>query len=159
PAWYHPGRSWTLVLGPKVLARFGDIHPRIVAAFDLKGPVCGFEVLLDALPEARSKGKARPVFQPSPFQAVERDFAFVVDVKIPADDVLRAAKNADRNLIESATLFDVYEGKGIADGKKSLAISVRIQPKDKTLTEPEIEALVQRIVNSVTKATGAALRS
>ena len=159
PAWYHPGRSGMLALGPKVLARFGDIHPKIVAAFDLKGPVCGFEVLLDALPEAKSKSKARPVFQPSLFQAVQRDFAFVVDVQIPADDVLRAVRNAERNLIESVTVFDVYEGKGVPEGNKSLAISVRIQPKDKTLTEPEIEAMVQNIVNNVAKATGATLRT
>lgn len=159
PAWYHPGRSGTLALGPKLLARFGDIHPKVLAAFDLKGPVSGFEVLLEALPEAKSKGKARPVFSPSPFQAVERDFAFLVDVKVPADDILRAARSAERNLIEAVAIFDVYEGKGVPEGKKSLAISVRIQPKDKTLTEPEIEAVSQKIVTGVAKATGAALRT
>jgi phenylalanyl-tRNA synthetase beta chain len=159
PAWYHPGRSGTLALGPKVLAQFGDIHPKILAAFDLKGPVCGFEVLLDALPEAKSKGKARPVFLPSPFQAVERDFAFLVDLKVSADDVLRAARGVDRSLIESVTIFDVYEGKGVPEGKKSLAISVRIQPNDKTLTEPEIDTVVQKVVNGVAKATGAVLRT
>lgn len=159
PAWYHPGRSGTLALGPKLLARFGDIHPKVLAAFDLKGPVSGFEVLLEALPEAKSKGKARPVFSPSPFQAVERDFAFLVDVTVPADDILRAARSAERNLIEAVAIFDVYEGKGVPEGKKSLAISVRIQPKDKTLTEPEIEAVAQKIVSGVAKATGAALRT
>jgi phenylalanyl-tRNA synthetase beta chain len=146
-------------LGPKLLARFGDIHPKVLAAFDLKGPVSGFEVLLEALPEAKSKGKARPVFSPSPFQAVERDFAFLVDVTVPADDILRAARSAERNLIEAVAIFDVYEGKGVPEGKKSLAISVRIQPKDKTLTEPEIEAVAQKIVSGVAKATGAALRT
>jgi len=159
PAWYHPGRSGTLALGPKLLARFGDIHPNVLAAFDLKGPVSGFEVLLEALPEAKSKGKARPVFSPSPFQAVERDFAFLVDVTVPADDILRAARSAERNLIEAVAIFDVYEGKGVPEGKKSLAISVRIQPKDKTLTEPEIEVVAQKIVTGVAKATGAALRT
>ena len=159
PAWYHPGRSGTLALGAKLLARFGDIHPKVLAAFDLKGPVSGFEVLLEALPEAKSKGKARPVFSPSPFQAVERDFAFLVDVTVPADDILRAARSAERNLIEAVAIFDVYEGKGVPEGKKSLAISVRIQPKDKTLTEPEIEAVAQKIVSGVAKATGAALRT
>jgi phenylalanyl-tRNA synthetase beta chain len=99
------------------------------------------------------------VFLPSPFQAVERDFAFVVDVKVSADEVLRAARGVDRNLIESVAIFDVYEGKGVPEGKKSLAISVRIQPKDKTLTEPEIEAVAQKIVNGVAKATGASLRT
>jgi phenylalanyl-tRNA synthetase beta chain len=159
PAWYHPGRSGTLALGPKLLARFGDIHPKVLTAFDLKGPVSGFEVLLEALPEAKSKGKARPVFSPSPFQAVERDFAFLVDVTVPADDILRAARSAERNLIEAVAIFDVYEGKGVPEGKKSLAISVRIQPKDKTLTEPEIEVVAQKIVTGVAKATGAALRT
>jgi phenylalanyl-tRNA synthetase beta chain len=158
-AWYHPGRSGTLALGPKVLANFGDIHPKILVAFDLKGPVCGFEVVLDALPEAKAKGKARSVFTPSPFQAVERDFAFLLDSKISADDVLRAAKAAERNLIETVTIFDVYEGKGVPEGKKSLAIAVRIQPKSKTLTEPEIDAVVQKIVAGVAKATGAILRT
>jgi phenylalanyl-tRNA synthetase beta chain len=159
PAWYHPGRSGTLALGPKALATFGEIHPKILAAFDLKGPVAAFEVILDAIPEAKSKGKARSMFTPSPYQAIERDFAFVVESKVTADEVLRAAKGADRALIESVTIFDVYEGKGVPEGKKSLAIAVRIQPRDKTLTEPEIEALVQKIVAAVAKATGASLRS
>jgi len=159
PAWYHPGRSGTLSLGPKVLATFGEVHPKILAAFDLKGPVAAFEVNLDAIPESKSKGKARSVFTPSPYQAIERDFAFLVDLKVGADEVLRAVKGAERNLIETASIFDVYEGKGVPEGKKSLAISVRIQPRDKTLTEPEIEALVQKIVSAVSKSTGAVLRT
>ena len=159
PGWYHPGRSGTLALGPKVLATFGEVHPKILAAFDLKGPVAAFEVNLDAIPEPKTRSKARPVFTPSPYQAIERDFAFLVDQQVTADDVLRAARGADRTLIETAAIFDLYEGKGVPEGKKSLAISVRIQPKDKTLTEPEIEALVQKIVGAVTKATGAALRT
>jgi phenylalanyl-tRNA synthetase beta chain len=159
PAWYHPGRSGTLALGPKTIAYFGEVHPRILAALDLKGPVAAFEVILDAIPEAKAKGKARPIFMPSPYQAVERDFAFVVDAKVPADEVLRAVKGAERNLIESAGIFDVYEGKGVPQGKKSLAVTVRLQPKDKTLTDAEIEALAQKIVAAVAKATGATLRA
>jgi phenylalanyl-tRNA synthetase beta chain len=159
PGWYHPGRSGTLALGPKVLATFGELHPRILDAFDLKGPVAAFEVNLDAIPEPKAKSKARAMFAPSPFQAIERDFAFVVETAVTAEEVLRAVKSADRALIEAATVFDVYEGKGVPEGRKSLAISVRIQPKDKTLTDPEIEALVQKIVAGVTKATGATLRS
>jgi phenylalanyl-tRNA synthetase beta chain len=159
PGWYHPGRSGTLALGPKVIATFGELHPKILAAFDLKGPVAAFEINLDAIPESKAKGKARATFAPSPYQAVERDFAFVVDAKVTAEEVLRATKGADRALIEAATVFDVYEGKGVPEGKKSLAVTVRIQPKDKTLTEPEIEALVQKIIAAVTKATGAALRT
>lgn len=157
--WYHPGRSGTLALGPKILAYFGELHPKIANAFDLKYPVAAFEIFLDAIPESKAKIKARPAFAPSQFQAVERDFAFVVDAKISADEILKAAKSAERNLIESVSVFDVYEGKGVAEGKKSLAISVRLQPKDKTLTDAEIEAIAQKIVAAVTKATGGTLRT
>ena len=157
--WYHPGRSGTLALGPKVLAYFGELHPKILAAFDLKGPVCAFEVFLDAIPEPKTKGKARTAFAPSQFQAVERDFAFVVDAKVTAEDVVKAARGAERALTESIAVFDVYEGKGVAPGKKSLAVSVRLQPKDKTLTDAEIETIAGKIVDAVTKATGGSLRT
>ena len=156
PAWYHPGRSGTLALGPKVLAVLGELHPKIVAAFDLTGPVAAFELILDAIPESKAK---KTSFSPSPYQAVERDFAFVVDAKVAAEDLIKAAKGADRTLIEAVTIFDVYEGKGVAEGKKSLAISVRLQPKDKTLTDAEIEAVAQKIVAAVAKATGGTLRA
>jgi phenylalanyl-tRNA synthetase beta chain len=157
PAWFHPGRSGTIALGPKQLAWFGELHPKILAAFDLKIPVAGFEINLDAISEP--KKKARTAFVPSPFQAIERDFAFVVDAKVPAGEIVKAAKMADRALIESVTVFDVYEGKTLGEGKKSIAIAVRVQPRDKTLTEAEIEALAGKIVAAVTKATGASLRS
>jgi phenylalanyl-tRNA synthetase beta chain len=157
PAWFHPGRSGTIALGPKQLAWFGELHPRILAAFDLKIPVAGFEINLDAIPEP--KKKAHTAFVPSPFQAIERDFAFVVDAKVPAGEIVKAAKMVDRALIESVSVFDVYEGKTLGEGKKSIAIAVRVQPKDKTLTEAEIEALAGKIVAAVTKATGASLRS
>ncbi|HVV66400.1 MAG TPA: phenylalanine--tRNA ligase subunit beta [Rhizomicrobium sp.] len=158
-AWYHPGRSGTLALGPKILAWFGELHPAVLAAFDIKGPASAFEVFLDAIPEPKSRGKARAAFAPSPYPAVERDFAFVVDAKTSAEEVLKAAKGAERAMIERAEVFDLYEGKGVPEGKKSLAISVRLQPKDRTLTDAEIEAVAQRIVAAVAKATGAALRS
>jgi phenylalanyl-tRNA synthetase beta chain len=119
----------------------------------------GFEIFLDALPEPKQKGKARPLFSPSPFQAIERDFAFVVKREVAAGDIVKAVKLAERNLIEAVNVFDVYEGKGILDGMKSVAVSVRIQPRDKTLTDGEIEALSAAIVAAVTKATGASLRS
>jgi phenylalanyl-tRNA synthetase beta chain len=157
PNWYHPGRSGTLALGPKTIATFGELHPRIIAAFDLKGPVAGFEIFLDALPDGKSR-KARPPFTPSPFQAIERDFAFVLDAGVSAETLTRAAKAADRALIESVTVFDVYEGPGVDAGKKSLAIRVRLQPKDKTPTDAEIEAVATRIVAQVAKVTGAGLR-
>ncbi len=156
--WYHPGRSGTLALGPKVLGYFGELHPAIAAAFDLKGPASVFEIFLDAIPEPKSKGKARATFAPSPYPAVERDFAFVVDAKVTADEVLKAARGVDRLLIERAELFDVYEGKGVPEGKKSLAIAVRLQPRDKTLTDAEIDAVAAKIVAAVAKATGAVLR-
>ncbi|HEY1614313.1 MAG TPA: phenylalanine--tRNA ligase subunit beta [Rhizomicrobium sp.] len=159
PAWYHPGRSGTLALGPKVLGYFGELHPAILAAFDCKGPASAFEVFLDAIPEPKAKSKARSAFAPSPFPAVERDFAFVVDQKITADDILRAARNVERVLIERIAIFDLYEGAGIAEGKKSLGITARLQPKDRTLTDAEIEAVAQKIVAAVTKATGATLRA
>ncbi len=155
--WYHPGRSGTLALGPKVLAYFGELHPSILAAFDIKGPAAAFEVFLDAIPEP--KAKSRAAFAPSPYPAVERDFAFVVDAGVAADEVLKAAKSVDRVLIERAEVFDLYEGKGVADGKKSLAIAVRLQPRDKTLTDAEIEAVAAKIVAAVAKAAGAVLRS
>jgi phenylalanyl-tRNA synthetase beta chain len=159
PGWYHPGRSGTLALGPKTLAHFGEIHPAILQAFDLKGPASAFEVFLDAIPEPKTKGAARGAFQPSPFPAVERDFAFVLDSKVAAEDVVRAARNTDRVLIERVDVFDLYEGEGIPEGKKSLAIAVRLQPKDRTLTDAEIEAAAQKIVAAVVKAMGGTLRT
>jgi phenylalanyl-tRNA synthetase beta chain len=159
PSWYHPGRAGTLALGPKTLAIFGELHPRISAAFDLKGPGAAFEIFLDAIPEAKGKSKTRSAFAPSPFPAVERDFAFVLDAKVPAEEIVKAARGAERTLIERVDVFDVYEGKGVPEGKKSVAIAVKIQPKDRTLTDPEIDTVAQKIVNAVAKATGAALRS
>jgi phenylalanyl-tRNA synthetase beta chain len=161
PAWFHPGRSGTIALGPKVLAHFGELHPKILAAFDIKVPAAAFEIILDAVPEAKSSGsksKAKAQFSPSPFQAIERDFAFVVDQALATGELIRAVKNAERVLIDTVTLFDVYEGKGVPEGKKSIAIAVRLQPKDKTLTEPEIEAVAQKIVAAALKL-GATLRS
>jgi phenylalanyl-tRNA synthetase beta chain len=157
PGWYHPGRSGVIALGPKVIAQFGELHPRILAAFDLKVPAAGFEIFLDAIPDAKAKSKAKPLFSPSPFQAIERDFAFVVDAKLAAGELVKAVKLADRALIDSVSLFDVYEGKGVGDGKKSLALAVRIQPRDATLTDPEIESLSQKIVAAALKL-GATLR-
>jgi phenylalanyl-tRNA synthetase beta chain len=156
PVWFHPGRSGTIALGPKVIAHFGELHPKILAAFDIKTPASAFEIILDAVPEPKAKSKAQ--FSPSPFQAIERDFAFVVDRSVAAADIIRAAKNAERVLIDTVSLFDVYEGKGVAEGKKSVAIAVRLQPKDKTLTEAEIEAVAQKIVAAALKL-GASLRA
>ncbi|HET7084073.1 MAG TPA: phenylalanine--tRNA ligase subunit beta [Rhizomicrobium sp.] len=158
PGWYHPGRSGTIAMGPKVIAQFGELHPKVLAAFDLKVPAAGFEIFLDAIPDAKSKGKAKPLFQPSPYQAIDRDFAFVVDAKLPAGDLVKAVKLADRALIDTVSVFDLYEGKGVPEGKKSIALAVRIQPSAATLTDAEIEALAQKIVAAAMKL-GATLRS
>ena len=157
PGWYHPGRSGTIAMGPRVIAQFGELHPRVRGFFDLKMPVMGFEIFLDAIPEAKAKSKARPLFSPSPFQAIERDFAFVVDAKLPAGDIVKAVRLADRNLIETVNVFDIYEGKGVPEGQKSIAVAVRIQPRDATLTDAEIEVLGQKIVAAAMKL-GATLR-
>src|SRR5262249_46737579 len=159
PDWYHPGRSGVLKLGDRVMAWFGELHPELIAAADLKGPAVAFEVFLDAppLPKARPT-KARPKLALSAFQPVERDFAFVVDAAIEAEKLVRAARNADKALITEARVFDVYAGKGVPDGKKSLAITVTLQPVERTLTDAEIEAVSTKIVGAVAKATGAVLR-
>ncbi|MGH6827577.1 MAG: phenylalanine--tRNA ligase subunit beta [Rhizomicrobium sp.] len=158
PLWFHPGRSGTVALGGTEIAWFGALHPTVMAAFDLKLPVAAFEINLDALPVSKA-GKARPPFAPSAFQAVERDFAFVVDAGVPAGEIVKAARMADRALVERVTVFDVYEGKGIVAGNKSIAIAVRIQPTQGTLTEKEIEALAEKVIAAVAKATGASLRT
>jgi phenylalanyl-tRNA synthetase beta chain len=159
PGWYHPGRSGTIAMGPKMIAQFGELHPKVLAAFDIKVPAMGFEIFLDAIPESKSKGnsKAKPLFTPSPYQAIERDFAFVVDARLAAGEIVKAVRTAERNLIESVSVFDLYEGKGVPEGKKSVAIAVRIQPKDATLTDAEIEAVAQKIVAAASKL-GATLR-
>ena len=123
-----------------------SIRTKVIAAFDLKGSAAAFEVFLDAILEPKGKGRARAPFASSPFQTVERDFAFLLDTNVSADEVIKAAKSAERALIERVDVFDLYEGKGIPDGKKSLAIAVRLQPKDRTLTDAEIEAIAQKIV-------------
>jgi phenylalanyl-tRNA synthetase beta chain len=157
PAWYHPGRAGRLRLGPTVLGHFGELHPDVLAACAAKGPVAAFEVFLDAVALPRA-GRARAPLRLSVFQPVERDFAFVVDRDLPAETLLRAARAVDRKLVAEIRLFDVYEGKGLPEGKKSLAIAVVLQPQEATLTDTEIEAFSHRLVAAVGKATGGALR-
>ncbi len=159
PAWYHPGRSGGFRLGPKVLAVFGELHPRILKALGLRGPAVAFEVYLEAVPAPKAKAtKLRPAAELSPFQPLSRDFAFVVDEAVPAEKLLRAAKGADKALITGVELFDLYGGEGLGDNKKSLAISVTLQPREATLTDAEIEAVSAKIVAQVEKATGGSLR-
>jgi phenylalanyl-tRNA synthetase beta chain len=160
PDWYHPGRCGTVVLRPKdVVGHFGEIHPSVLSEMDVAGPVVAFELILSRIPEPKRRpGRARPPFHPSPFQPVERDFAFVVDASVPAAAIVRAAKGADRELITEVSVFDLYAGPGVEPGRKSLAIAVRLQPRERTLTDAEIEAVASRIVASVEKATGGTLR-
>ena len=160
PAWFHPGRSGVLRLGAVALAHFGELHPRVLEAFDASGPMAAFEAFPDAAPTPRAKagGKLRPALNRSAFQPVERDFAFVVSEEVDADSVLRAVLGADKKLIADAAVFDVYRGKGIEPGSKSLAVAVTLQPQDATLTDTDLEAASTRIVTAVAKATGAVLR-
>ena len=161
PAWFHPGRSGTIQIGPQnVLGHFGELHPRALEALGAEGPLVGFEVILERIPEPRARGtRAKPVLELSPFQPVQRDFAFVVDRDVKAADIVRAAQSADRKLITAIAVFDVYEGQGVAPGKKSIAIAVTLQPREKTMTDAEIEALAAKIVAEVGKRTGGVLRA
>jgi phenylalanyl-tRNA synthetase beta chain len=159
PTWYHPGRGGSIRLGPKtVLAHFGEIHPRVVAALDLRGPAVGFEVYLDAVPFAKS-ARQRPALKLSTLQPLERDFAFLVDDEVTAEQVLRAARGTDRKLINDIRLFDVYTGPGVPEGKKSLAITVTLQPVEATLTEEQIDGFSKTLVAQVAKLTGGVLRA
>lgn len=158
PSWYHPGRAGTLKLGPKVMARFGELHPSIVAFYDLRGPAIGFEVYLDDVPLPKSKGTSRPLLELIPFQPVTRDFAFLVASDVPAEKIARAAAGADKALVDQVHVFDEYTGKGVPEGRKSIAIEVRLQPRDATLTEDQLEAASAKIVAAVEKTTGGVLR-
>jgi phenylalanyl-tRNA synthetase beta chain len=160
PDWFHPGRSGTLQFGPRnVAGHFGEFHPKVLEALDVKGPLCGFEVILDVIPPPKAKAtRAKGKLELSDLMPVERDFAFVVDRSVAARDILKGVQAADRQLIAGASVFDVYEGPGIAAGKKSVAIAVTLQPRDKTLTEAEIDAVAAKIVAEVAKRTGATLR-
>ncbi len=163
PDWWHPGRSGRISLGPKnILAVFGEVHPRVLAAMDVKGPAMAFTVYPERVPFARNKSATRPALMMNDLQAVERDFAFVVDVQVEALALVNAAAGADKALIEKVVVFDEFKGEQaetqMGAGKKSLAISVRMQPTGKTLTDKDIEAVSAKIVEKVSKATGAVLR-
>lgn len=159
-SWWSPGRSARLQLGPKtVIAEFGEIHPAVLKAMDVDGPVLGFEIHLDLLPEPKRRDvKTRPAFQPSVLMPLSRDFAFLLPEATPAGDLVRPILAADKALVADARIFDVYRGAGVPDGFKSVAVEVRVQPREQTLTEADIEALSDRIVAAAGKATGARLR-
>jgi phenylalanyl-tRNA synthetase beta chain len=158
PDYFHPGRSGLISHGPKLpLGRFGELHPRLVAALDLPRPAVAFELFLDSVPEPKRRARRAPpaLF---PLQPLSRDFAFIVDAAVPAEAVLRAARGAERGLIAGVALFDVFAGPSIGTGKKSLGVEVIFQPRERTLTDAEIEAACQKVVAAVAKATGAKLR-
>jgi phenylalanyl-tRNA synthetase, beta subunit, non-spirochete bacterial len=161
PAWYHPGRSGTIRMGPKVvLGYFGEFHPKTLGSLDVSGALCGFEVYLDAMPEPKKKAtRTKPPLELSPFQAVKRDFAFVVASGVEAGAIVKAAAGADRKLITGVNVFDVFEGASLGEGRKSVAIEVMIQPVEKTLTDEDFDALTAKIVANVEKTTGGSLRA
>lgn len=161
PSWYHPGRSATIKLGPKiVLGHFGEFHPKTLEALDVSGALAGFEIYIDAISEPKRKAtKTKPALELSPFQAARRDFAFVVDRKVEAGAILKAAASADRKLVTGVNVFDIFEGASLGEGRKSVAIEVTIQPTDRTLTDEDFEALSARIVANVEKSTGGVLRA
>ena len=158
-SWWHPGRSGKICLGPKkVLAVFGELHPKVLAQMDVKGPAVGFTIFVEEPPMPRKKSASRGAVTASDLQAVERDFAFVVDADTPALTLVNAAAGADKALIDDVRVFDEFIGGALGEGKKSLAITVRLQPTEATLTDKDIEAVSARIVEKVTKATGGTLR-
>ncbi|NEW98431.1 phenylalanine--tRNA ligase subunit beta [Rhodopseudomonas sp. BR0G17] len=160
PAWLHPGRSGAIQIGPQnVLGYFGELHPRVLEQLGADGPLVAFEVILEKIPDPKQRPtRAKPALELSAFHPVSRDFAFIVDRKVAVADIVRAAQGVDKKLITSVSVFDVYEGKGIDPDKKSVAIAVTLQPRDKTMTDQEIEAVAGKIVAEVTKKTGGSLR-
>jgi phenylalanyl-tRNA synthetase beta chain len=157
--WWHPGRHGLVCLGPKkVLGVYGELHPRVLREMDVKGPVVGFTLWPDEIPASRKGSATRDALVLNDLQVVERDFSFVLDANVEAVDVVNAARGADKALIESVRVFDEFIGGSLGDGRKSLAITVRIQPADKTLTDEEIEAVGAKIVGKVSKATGGVRR-
>ena len=159
PDYYHPGRSGVIRLGKNVLAYFGELHLSVLKALDIKTNVVAFEVFLENIPTPRDgKSKAKKKLELAQLQAVEKDLAFVVSKDVPAINIYTAAKTADRDNISDVRIFDVYEGENLPEDKKSIAITVTFQPKDKTYTDAELEALMNKVINEVSKKTGATLR-
>ena len=156
---WHPGRHGKICLGPKkVMGIFGELHPKVLSEMGIKGEAVAFTIWPDEIPMPRKSGASRGALNQSDLQAVERDFAFVVDDSVEALTLVNAAGGADKALITNVRVFDEFIGGSLGEGKKSLAITVRLQPKDKTLKEKDIEAVSEKIVAKVTKATGGTLR-
>ncbi|MDD3182973.1 MAG: phenylalanine--tRNA ligase subunit beta [Alphaproteobacteria bacterium] len=158
PSWYHPGRSGSLRLGPVLLGYFGELHPAVIAACDASGPMVACELFLANIPASRSNSTARSLLKMEALQPVSRDFAFLMDEAVCANKLIAVIVKADKALIRDVTIFDVYQGKGIEPGKKSVALSVMLQPTDHTLTDGELEAVSAKVTDAVAKATGGVLR-
>lgn len=159
PGYYHPGKSGSLVLGNNVLGYFGEMHPNVLKKMNVKNKAFGFEVFLDKTPAPKDKKTyPRPKLELSNYQSVLRDFSFIVDEKVTAEEITRAITKSDRELIESVNIFDVYTGEGVEKGKKSIAISVKLQPKDHTLTDVEIEKVAEAVIQSVKNGVGGVIR-
>jgi len=156
PNYYHPGKSGVLKLGKTVLGVFGELHPSILKTWDVKVPVMAFEVFLDNIPAPKAKkSTAKPKLEKSDYQSSTRDFAFIIDAGVTVADIIKAASSVDKTLIRDVDLFDVYQGKNIEVGKKSIAISIKIQPNDRTLTESELEELSKKVIGAIEKLGGA----
>lgn len=159
PSWYHPGRSGTIRLGKNVLGYFGEIHPQVLEEIDVLGPIAAFEVFLGAIPAPKGVQKtAKKLLEISPFQPVTRDFAFLLAEDVSAENLTRTMSGADKTLISDIDIFDIYQGKGVEDGQKSVAVRVHIQPQQATLTDKELEDLSGKIVGAVEKKLGGKLR-
>lgn len=158
--YFHPGQGAALKMGPKVtVGHFGTLHPGVLKKLDVDGPLYGFELVLGRLPAGRKKAaKTKAILETTSLLPVKKDLAFVVDETVPADKLVRAAKGADKAMISEISVFDVYQGKGMEEGKKSLAIEVTVQPKDKTLTDEQIDSVMKKVIAAVSKAVGGELR-
>ena len=158
-SWWHPGRHGQICLGPKkVLGVFGELHPKVLREMDIKGAAVAFTIRPDEVPQPKNRTATRPALVVSEFQAVERDFAFVIDASVEALTLVNAAAGADKALISDVRVFDEFVGGSLGEGKKSLAITVRLQPTEGTLKEADIEAVSAKIIEKVSKATGGVLR-
>ncbi len=155
PEWYHPGRSAAMKLGKQVLGYFGEIHPRLVKAYDIKGPVVAFELFIDDIPLPRRKGTQKPKYEPCLYQVVERDFSFVVDNSVASDEIILAALDKNSDYGRWANVFDVFE---LEDNKKAVGIRFRLQARDHTLTEQEIQGFSDKAITQVKEKTGGVLR-
>ena len=162
--WYHPGRSGLISLGSTSgpeLTYFGEIHPSIIKKLDLRTDnVLGFEIFLDNIPEYKKKiREAKLQYIVSDYQKVVRDFAFVIDEKYSSGEIISLVKKIDKELIKNVKIFDVYQGDNITPGKKSIAFNVTFEPKEKTLSEKDIDQISKKIISTVQDVTGANLRS